>query len=207
MSDRCILVVLPLLILALVGCTPAVLEPGPALGSTYVLDAAIDPPPERKPGRLVLVVALPEAEPGFDSRRIAYTRTPLALDYYTKSEWADTPGRMIAPLLVRALEQSGGLAAVVAAPTPVAGDVTLGLDVIRLQQEFFQQPSQSRLTLRAKLYDNSSRDVLATKLFETVEPAPSENAYGGVLAANAALKRLLGDITDWVLANLPRRRR
>ncbi|MDX1656445.1 MAG: ABC-type transport auxiliary lipoprotein family protein [Candidatus Competibacteraceae bacterium] len=193
-------VLIPLLLL-LTGC--AGLGPTQTAGNIYRLEVVPQVPRASQQRDLTLLVALPDTESGFDTRQIAYTRTPLALDYYTKSEWADTPGRMIAPLVVRALEQSGGLNAVLAAPAPVGGDIRLGLDVIRLQHEFYQEPSQVRLTLRAKLYDNTTRHVLATQLFEEVETAPSEDAYGGVQAANWALARVLEDLTAFVLGNLP----
>jgi cholesterol transport system auxiliary component len=57
--------------------------------------------------------------------------------------------------------------------------------------------------LRAQLIDVASLRVLSTQLFEAVEIAPSENAYGGVQAANIALGRLLGELADFVLATMP----
>ena len=168
--------------------------------STYVLDAT--PPPKPASVRIdkVLLVNTPQAQPGFDSQGIAYTRTPLAVDYYTKSQWADTPALMFAPLVVRTLESSGAFRAVLAPPTPVLDDLRLDIDIIRLQQEFYEKPSKVRFTLRAKLFDVPSGHVLGTQLFEAVEPAPSEDAYGGVLAANAAAQQMLGQIRDFVLA-------
>jgi cholesterol transport system auxiliary component len=151
----------------------------------------------------VLLIALPQVQPGFDTQRIAYTKVPLSLDYYTKSEWADTPARMLTPLIVHTLESTGGFRAVVAAPTPVPADLRLDIDIIRFQQEFLEQPSRLRITLRAQLIDVTSLRVLSTQLFEAVEIAPSENAYGGVQAANIALGRLLGELADFVLATMP----
>ena len=168
--------------------------------STYVLDAAAPPQPASSTIDKVLLVNTPQAQPGFDSQGIAYTLTPLAVDYYTKSQWADTPALMFAPLIVRSLESTGAFRAVLTPPTPVLDDLRLDIDIIRLQQEFYETPSKVRFTLRAKLFDVASGHVLATQLFEAVEPAPSEDAYGGVLAANAAAQQILGQIRDFVLA-------
>ena len=168
--------------------------------STYVLDAQVPPKPTSLKIAKVLLVNTPQTQPGFDSQGIAYTLTPLAVDYYTKSQWADTPALMFAPLIVRALESTGAFRAVLTPPTPVLDDLRLDTDIIRLQQEFYETPSKVRFMLRAKLFDVPSGHVLATQLFEVVEPAPSEDAYGGVLAANAAAQQMLGQIRDFVLA-------
>lgn len=188
----------------LAGCTPAILQSEPGPSNIYVLNATIESHRQVRSTDKVLVVDSAQAQPGFDTRRIAYTQTPLALDYYTKSVWADTPARMLDSLIVRALEKSGAFRAVVTAPTSAAADLRLDSTLIRLQHEFLQQPSQVRLAVRAKLLDVSTRQVLATRLFEIVEPAPSEDAYGGVQAANAAVKRFLEELTDFVIATTSR---
>jgi cholesterol transport system auxiliary component len=150
------------------------------------------------------MVATPEAEAGFDSQRMAYTRTPLMLDYYTRSVWADTPARMLSPLVVRALEMTGALRAVVSAPAPVPVDLRLDLQLVRLQHEFFRVPSEVRLEVRAKLFDVRRGRVLATRLFERVMPAPTEDAYGGAQAASKATAALLEELAAFVVAALPR---
>jgi cholesterol transport system auxiliary component len=170
--------------------------------NTYVLETQIPASRAGHRNDALLVVAEPRAQPGFDTRRIAYSRTPLSLEYYLNSEWADTPARMLAPLLVRALENAAGFRGVVAAPAPIDGDLRLDVDVVRFQQEFLGAPSRMRIALRATLIDMSTRQVLASRVFEDQEPAPSEDAYGGVRAANIALGRLLGKIVDFVLAHV-----
>ncbi|MDQ2694884.1 MAG: ABC-type transport auxiliary lipoprotein family protein [Pseudomonadota bacterium] len=195
------------LMMGLAGCTPEVLKNEAPAISTYVLDAGIDSRPQAGTGRGVLVVALPNAQPGFDTQYIAYTREPLAIDYYTKSQWADTPARMLLPLVVRAMEASGLFRAVVVPPTPASGDLRLEVDIIRLQHEFYDRPSQVRLTVRAKLFDVATSHVLATQLFEAGEPAASEDAYGGVQAANQAVRRILGELVDFVAASRSAARR
>jgi cholesterol transport system auxiliary component len=187
----------------LTGCTPQILQSEPGPDNIYVLDVTIEPRPQVRPADKVVLVNSPQAQSGFDTRRIAYTRTPLSLDYYTRSVWADNPARMLDSLIVRALEKSGAFRAVVSASTSVVADVRLDTTIVRLQHEFYQQPSQVRLTVRAKLLDLGTREVLATRLFEVIEPAPSEDARGGVQAANRAVGRMLEDLTDFVIANIP----
>ncbi len=185
---------LALLMALAAGCALTPPEPD----RSYLLDASVGPRSTAPRSDRVLVVAEPQAVPGFDSQRIAYMRTPLALEYYTKSQWIDMPARMLVPLAVKALTNAGIFRAVVAEPTPVDGDLRLEIDSLRLQQEFLQRPSRVRFAFRASLVDVGSRRVLATRAFEVTEIAPSEDAYGGVQAANIAVERLLAELTEFM---------
>jgi len=102
---------------------------------------------------------------------------------------------MLQPLLVQSLEGSGAFQAVVAGPSPVAADLRLETEVLALHQEFLSTPSVARVALRAQAVDPTSRRVVATETFEATEPADSADPYGGVVATNRALGRVLADLT------------
>lgn len=138
-----------------------------------------------------LIVNPPLAAAGFDSPRIIYVREPHKLEYFANSEWVDPPARMIATLIIPAIESTGTFRAVVSAPGSATGDLRLETEVLLLQHEFGQQPSRVRFGLRAYLVEEGTRRVVATRDFEAVEPAPSEDPYGGVQAANTAVKSVL----------------
>lgn len=138
-----------------------------------------------------LVVDPPRAAAGFDSARIIYVRKTHQLEYFANSEWVEAPARMLGPLIAAAALGSGGFRAVVLAPSAAAGDLRLDTELLRLQHEFGPQPSRVRLTLRATLSDSVTRQVLAQREFDQTVPAPSEDAYGGVLAANLAGRAML----------------
>ena len=133
----------------------------------------------------------PQASAGFDSQRIIYVRKAHQLEYFAHSEWVDTPARMLAPLIVAAVDKSGAFRAVVSTPSAAAGDLRLDTEIVRLQHEFGSTPSRVRLTLRATLTDNATRQVLARIDFDSVADAASEDAYGGVVAANHATRVVL----------------
>jgi cholesterol transport system auxiliary component len=177
--------------LALLAACTALQPPQVEQVSTYVLEtmpAAGAPRPKRD---LVLEVSAPRARPGFDTPQMAYTQRANALDYFAKHRWADTPARMLGPLFAQALEQSGGFRAVVQAPSLATASLRLDTELVRLQQDFGAKPSRVRLTLRAQLIDADSRRVLVSAEFDETEAAPSDDPYGGVIAANRALARLL----------------
>jgi len=145
-------------------------------------------------------VAPPRAWPGFDTPQMAYVRQPYELDYFATHRWADTPSRMLGPLLVRALEQTESFRSVVQVSNAVPADWRIDTEIVRLQQDFTTQPSRVEFTLRAQLTDVRGRLVVASSVFDEVEIAPSENAAGGVIAANAALQRMLVRVADFCVA-------
>ncbi len=146
----------------------------------------------------ILLVGLPQPDPGFDTRRMVYVTRPYELKYYSANEWADTPGRMLYPLLIRALEHTGVWQAVIAAPSLLRPDYRVDLNGLVLAQEFVQSPSRVRISWRVQLIDLREGRVIGTRRFDVVREAPSEDAYGGVEAANQVLGELLNGTVSWL---------
>ena len=134
--------------LLLAGCTGL---QAPKVESThlYLLDAK--PVINALPQRLeqVLAISQPGSWPGFDTPKMAYQRLPHELEYFAAHRWADTPSRMLKPLLTQALEPD--FHAIVQAPGMIPADLRLDTELIRLQQNFATRPSRIQLTLRLSL--------------------------------------------------------
>ena len=154
----------------------------------------------------ILMVNPPRAATGFDSQRIIYVREPHKLEYFAHSEWVDPPARMLAPLLVAAIETTGVFRAVVLTPSAATGDMWLDTEIIRLQHEFQTQPSRVRFTLRSYLVDDKTRRVLAWHEFDATVAATSEDPYGGVVAANRAVQAVLKDLSAFCAETASHRR-
>ena len=150
-----------------------------------------------------LIVNPTHAAPGFDSHRIMYLREPFKLAYFSQSEWVDAPARMLTPLLVARLESSGRFCAVAPSTASASGDLRLDTQIIRLQQEFTGQPSRVRFTLRAYLIEEKTRRVLAWREFDSATPSASEDAHGGVVAANLAVQTVLNDLSQFLKESIP----
>jgi cholesterol transport system auxiliary component len=180
----------------LAGCTGL---QAPKVESThlYLLDAK--PVKQLLPQRReqVLAISQPGSWPGFDTPQMAYLRQPLTLEYFATHRWVDTPPRMLMPLLMRALEPD--FRAIVQAPGMIPADLRLDTELIRLQQNFSTRPSRIQLTLRAQLIDMKDKRVIAVKLFDESENSASDDAYGGVLATNRALQRILEQLVEFCL--------
>ncbi len=146
----------------------------------------------------ILLVNPPQSEPGFDTPRMVYLTRRYELEYYAKNQWAETPARMFAPLLVQALSRNGAWRAVIPLPSSVRGDYRLDSHGLSVQQEFLQRPSRVRLMVRTQLVDLKESRIMSTRTFEAVEDAPTEDAYGGVLAANRAVAAILDQVASWL---------
>ncbi|MCW5783608.1 MAG: membrane integrity-associated transporter subunit PqiC [Nitrospirales bacterium] len=145
-----------------------------------------------------LLVSLPQPAPGYESQRMVYEQVPYELRYFATSKWVDSPARMLAPLIMNALESSGEWGAVIQLPSVLRGDYRLDLSQVALVQEFTQQPSRIRLALRAQLVTVFDLRVIGTRSFKFYEVAPSEDAYGGVQAAQKVVGKLLVELQPWL---------
>ena len=188
-----------LCLMFLAGCSALKPTPSPTPPIYYSLDASRVAPPTAPSARAAtaptLVVNETQAAAGYDSQRILYVRQPHTLEYFAHNEWVDPPARMISSLVVGALDQSGVFRAVVSAPGSASGELRLETEVLLLQQEFAGSPSQVRFKLRAYLAEDGTRRVVATRDFEVLVAAPSDDPYGGVQAANMAVQKVLEQLT------------
>ncbi len=199
-------ITLTLILLLLCGCnslTPIV-TPAPAF---FSLDnpikalsaderAADLAPIENAP---TLLVNAPSAESGFDSQHIIYIRELHRLEYFSQSEWIDTPARMLQPLIVDVLSRSGAFRAVVSASSLAVGELRLSTQIIKLQHEFTTQPGQFRFTLRAYLIDSATSQIVAFHEFDEVVVPPTDSTYDGIVAANQAVQNALQELSYFCL--------
>lgn len=197
-AKLCRRVAVGLLVLALGACSalrPAATPP-PAF---YSLDSSKSARPVSSAAATAptLIISPSRAAAGFDSQRIVYVREPHKLDYFARSEWVDPPARMLGPLMVTEIQNSGAFHAVVLTPGAAAGDLRLDTEIVRLQHEFLGSPSRVRFTLRATLVNDRTRRVLAWREFDGYAAATSEDPYGGVEAANRIVQTVLEQLSDF----------
>ena len=194
MSFQALQVLVPFLLLAACSVLPA---PKVVSQNIYVLEAGPVIPAAQAKRDLVLAVSVPRALPGFDTPQMAYVQQPYELNYFVTSRWADTPARMLEPIIAQAMLQTQSFRAVVQPSGAIPADVRLDVELVRLQQDFTTRPSHVQITLRAQLIDVRGRRLLAAQQFDEQETAASDDAYGGVAAANRLLQRVLGKLAEF----------
>ena len=146
----------------------------------------------------VLLVTQPKAQAGFDTTRMAYLLRPYEVNYYAYNQWADTPARMLQRIMVENFDKTALWSAVLQTPGAVPAQYRLDCDNLVLEQQFFSNPSRIRLALRVQLIETKTQSVLATRSFELFETAPSDDPYGGVIAANHATAKLITEMAEWL---------
>lgn len=193
-----------LALLLLPGCS-VLPKPAPEAVDTYILEYASGPAANTATGSdlPVLIVTTPRAHGGYDTTGIAYMQQTYDLRYYARSRWADTPARMLAPLIADAVQATGQMQAVYATPGSIAADLRLDTELIRLRQDFRRQPGEVRITLQVRLIDLKNSTLLATRQLDSVVATHTDDAYGGVIAANQALGQLLDELARFCTGNRP----
>jgi cholesterol transport system auxiliary component len=192
------LVALTMLVLTATGCLSSRSESQPAHTYRLSLDAGRNEVHPADINGPILQVSLSLAEPGFETPRMVYVKRPYELEHYALNQWADQPARMFTSLMVQALDRTGSWRAVIPSPGAIRGDFRLDSYGFSLQQEFMQDPSQVRVIVRAQLVEMKESRIVGARAFEVVEKAQSNDAYGGVVAANRAIAALLNDLASWL---------
>jgi len=186
-------------IFLLSGCMPIKVE----TPATYVLSAPKTPqaPIATRPTSLTLLISTPKAAPGYDSPRMIYVDRAYQLSHFTKNRWADSPARMLTPLFLQSLQATRHFQAVVSAPYMGDTDLRLDTELLMLQQDFTQKPSQVRMVLVAQMINVKTNRILATRQFDLTEQAQQNDPYSGVVAANRIVARLLPQLATFAVHN------
>lgn len=150
----------------------------------------------------VLLITQPRAQAGFDTARMAYLLRPYEVNYYGYNQWADTPARLLHRVIVESFDKSGLWHAVVQFPSGIPAQHHLDCDNLVLEQQFFSRPSRVRLALRAQIVETKTRTILASRYFEFFEDTGSDDAYGGVEAANRAAATMINQLLEWANATM-----
>lgn len=183
------------LIAMLSSCALAPASPPPT--HTYLLAPDLPQPTSPAPSGPTLLISVPRAVPGYDTRRMAYTHRPYELNYFARNEWVAPPALMLQPIFIRAFEASGHFQSVVPDDLRVLADLRLDTQILRLVQDFSVQPSQGHIVLQARLINIANGREVANRIFEAREPAPEEEPYGGVVALNRALEHILREMVTF----------
>lgn len=183
-----------LLAMTLTGCGADLMQRGAAPPAVYLLEGSEAIEPRLTADGPTLSVSAVRAAAGFNSADMIYVEHTHQLQAFARHRWADSPARMLEPLLVAAAEASGLFAGVAEPGSHARSDLRLDTELLRLQQRFHPDRSEVELTLRASLIDSRSGRVVASQVFRVLEPAVEASPYGGVRAANRAVGLLAGEL-------------
>lgn len=147
---------------------------------------------------LSLLVSQPTAYSIYDTTQMAYSTERHGLHYFSKNQWAATPSLMLQPLIVKTLQKTHFFRVIVsAAPGTGEYDLVLNTEITQFEQLFFENASVMKITIRANLVRTSTSKIIASKEFSIMETSPYNSPYGGVLAANEGMSKLLAQLAEW----------
>ncbi len=190
---------LKLLILISVGLiltACAVNVPQPTL---YTLNPGKITTIKAKPTQRTLLVLDTDSVPAFRRKDMAYVLGSYQIAYYAKHSWVAAPAQQLTPIIVTALQESGHYKGVVTAPFIGITNLRLATRLIKLEQIFSGNQSSVLLQLSAHITNATTGKLIASREFQAQIPAPQNNPYGGVIAANQAAKIIVQKLVQFCL--------
>jgi len=144
----------------------------------------------------VIVVAVPEMQPAFNTTQIAYTKTPFQIEYFAQNEWAENPPQMIQSLLVAGLEKSSRFQAVVTPPFSAHYDYLLETQVERFIQRLSPGIPAFEVVMRLRLINANTNRVILTRLLCATIAHRYTTPYSSVIAANLAMDDIVTKVIN-----------
>lgn len=167
--------------------------------NSYVVNAVPNTPKKYSMRYKTIMVAQPDASGPFNTTQMAYTTERYQMAYFAKNRWVDTPPQMLQPLIVQTLQNTHYFAAVGTIKSGGCYQYALYTQLLNFEQVFQGRSSSMHIALRAQLVRNSDHRVMATKEFAVIEPSPENSPYGGVIAANRGVAKILAQLAKFVL--------
>jgi cholesterol transport system auxiliary component len=183
--------------LAVGGCS---LAGGTAAPTTYDLIAPRSFSAAAKPARYQLVVNEPTSVHALDTDPIMVRPRPEQISYSQGAAWSDRLPHLVQVRTIETLQNSGAVKAVTSSNDRVDGDYSLSMEIRAFQVDTTNGRPAADVDIFAKLIDNNSSRVVATKGFATRVASANDTPTAGVAALNQALTEVLQDTSTWVSA-------
>lgn len=150
-----------------------------------------------------LTVAHPTANDMLDSRRIAVNPAPGQIQVYKGVAWDYSVPDIVQTAIVETFEDSGKILAVGRQSGTLHADYALQLDMREYQAVYRNpaSPPEVTVTINAKLVDNISSRVVASRTFREVVPASATSVSAVAQAFDSALTAFVHDLVGWTLAS------
>jgi cholesterol transport system auxiliary component len=153
-----------------------------------------------------LRVDTPTAAPGLDTNRIALSHTPVSLDYFADSIWADRVPEMVRTALVETFENSGAVDAVGSGAFGLNADFELKPEVREFTAIYDSAagangPPTVAVTLALKLIKMPERTIAAQTLLTDRQVAAANEIQAIVVAFNTALGKAMKQAVVWTVTN------
>lgn len=170
--------------------------------STYVLNTLPRPVVKKQARRMNIMVMEPVASSLYATSQMAYSVHPYKIAYFANNSWADTPSQMLQSLLVQTLQDTHYFHSVGVPSVLGRYDYAVSTQLLNFEQQFFGRSSEEVVTVRVQVIKMATNQIVAAKQFTVSEMAPENTPYGGVVAANQAVAKVLEHVTRFCLKSV-----
>jgi len=188
--------ILTLVVCALVGGCAG----GNEIEAIYVLSAPATPPVSAGTSAQILVPE-PRALEAYGTNRIPVSPSAITLVYYPDVVLQDTVPKVMQHVLLETFQNTGRVRAVGLPGQSLLINYQVVTEIRAFQAETFGT-DRARVSVSAKILDDSNGRVVADRVFTTVVGMPGDGPDDAATALNAAVQSLSTDIVAWTLATI-----
>lgn len=181
------------------------LLPAPKSPSIYVLEPPISTTPAVPRVNWQLVVALPRAQMGLDTIRIALRKSPPMQDYYADAAWPDRLPVLIQDLLIEAFVRSGRIVGVARDDSGLAANYRLETELLNFEAHYDQPENTPAAVVQfgMSLVSLPTRTIIARKTMMERVAATKNDLAEIVKSFDEATALNLEQIVAWTFGELP----
>ncbi|MEM8959340.1 MAG: ABC-type transport auxiliary lipoprotein family protein [Pseudomonadota bacterium] len=166
-------------------------------------------PPDNIPaarGQLArdLIIEVPTTSGALDTERIMIRPNPLQAQYLPGVRWSGQLPTMVQTLLLRTIEDTGGLRYVGRRPLGARGDYALVTEIVDFQAEAIPGSGGATVDIRliSRIVLESDAQILASRTFAASAATTTTATDPLIVAFDAAADQILPDFAAWVLSVL-----
>jgi len=186
----------------LTGCGLSTLTSAAAPTNLYTLTPKSTFDPNLPRVKQQIVVLEPTATAAVSNDRIAVMPTPLKVEFLPDARWVDRAPAIIQTLLIESYENSGKVDAVGRSAVDLRADYLVVTDVREFQARLpagalKDDRLEVDVRLNIKLVNADVDRIIASRSFEEVVPAQSDEADDIAVAFDMALGRAMRKSVEW----------
>lgn len=154
-----------------------------------------------------VIIELPTTSGVLNTDRILIRPDALQAQYLPDVRWGDEVPIMMQTLMLRTLENTGGLRFVGRRPLAGSGDFAIVTELVDFQAELAEDGERADVVIRmtSRIIREGDSQVIAGRDFSTRATAASTDTRALVEAFDAASDQMLIDFAEWTMATLGRR--
>ena len=152
--------------------------------------------------RQQIVVTEPTATAAVSNDRITVQPTPLEVRFLPGARWVDRAPIIVQTLIIESFENSGKVDAVGRSAIGLRADYLIVTDIREFQAQLPStgepdDPLEANVRLNIKVVDALSDKIIASRSFQEISAAASDDPRDIVTAFDEALGGTLRDVVEW----------